>query len=381
VKRRGARRRASGRSGQRPARQNIGEGREQHGSARHEQMMRAALGPLEELRRAGALDFSSQLNARLKPMQSVLTDIDYRFYLPEISETTRIYQEMNSTGVASLLKQYSNEASKIQEAMNSVRSPWADIENLTSSITGFAELQSIGHALQNMPSFDEQLADALRLDLGDWRAEIVWPKAIFDDPLARTNFYTAQGFNSGLTMFPSEAFAQGVMIAGLASPPPAIVDLYDRDIHAPDEDEEESGFARTNSAHDRLQRLETHMHQFIHKKMSEAFGEDWIKHRAPDEIRKAWLEKKQKARNNGEREFPLIAYADFTDYVQIITRNDNWKEVFKPVFRRKESVQESFQRLYPIRICTMHARIITQDDELYLYVEMKRLLNAIGIQE
>lgn len=171
------------------------------------------------------------------------------------------------------------------------------------------------------------------------------------------------------------------MIAGLASPPPAIVDLYDRDIHAPDEDEEESGFARTNSAHDRLQRLETHMHQFIHKKMSEAFGEDWIKHRAPDEIRKAWLEKKQKARNNGEREFPLIAYADFTDYVQIITRNDNWKEVFKPVFRRKESVQESFQRLYPIRICTMHARIITQDDELYLYVEMKRLLNAIGIQE
>jgi hypothetical protein len=29
-------------------------------------------------------------------------------------------------------------------------------------------------------------------------------------------------------------------------------------------------------------------------------------------------------------------------------------------------------------ICTMHARIITQDDELYLYIEIKRILSAIS---
>jgi hypothetical protein len=51
--------------------------------------------------------------------------------------------------------------------------------------------------------------------------------------------------------------------------------------------------------------------------------------------------------------------------------------VFAPVFRRAESVRESFQRLYPIRLCTMHARIVTQDDELYLFVETKRILSAI----
>jgi len=66
--------------------------------------------------------------------------------------------------------------------------------------------------------------------------------------------------------------------------------------------------------------------------------------------------------------------------VTIITRRDNWEAVFKPIFCRAESVIESFQRLYPIRICTMHARVITQDDELYLYVEVKRLLAAIGIE-
>lgn len=34
--------------------------------ARHEQMMRAALGPVEELRRAGAFDFISQIADQLK---------------------------------------------------------------------------------------------------------------------------------------------------------------------------------------------------------------------------------------------------------------------------------------------------------------------------
>jgi len=50
--------------------------------------------------------------------------------------------------------------------------------------------------------------------------------------------------------------------------------------------------------------------------MTEAFGNDWIKHRAPGNLRQAWLNKKQKAQNN--------------------------------------------------------------DDELYLHVEIKRILKAIG---
>ena len=122
------------------------------------------------------------------------------------------------------------------------------------------------------------------------------------------------------------------------------------------------------------------MRRFIDERMKAVFGENWIKHRVPGSIRQAWIEKRQKARDSGEPEWPLMAYADFADYVPIITRSDNWREVFEPVFGRAALVQESFQRLYPIRICTMHSRLITQDDELYLYVETKRLLAAIGIK-
>lgn len=81
----------------------------------------------------------------------------------------------------------------------------------------------------------------------------------------------------------------------------------------------------------------------------------------------------------GNRHRPLIAYADFTDYERILVRADNWKAAFEAVFHRKEALRESLQRLYPIRLCTMHARLISQDDELYLYVEVKRLLKAMSV--
>lgn len=144
-------------------------------------------------------------------------------------------------------------------------------------------------------------------------------------------------------------------------------------------DEQEAAFARTNAAHDRLQRFETRLRQFIDEQMTKACGDQWIKHRVPGPIRQSWIEKREKARAKGEADHPLIAYADFSDYVPIITQKNNWNEVFEPVFRRPTFVQESFQRLYPIRICTMHARMITHDDEIYLYVEIKRVLSAIGV--
>lgn len=72
----------------------------------------------------------------------------------------------------------------------------------------------------------------------------------------------------------------------------------------------------------------------------------------------------------------MIAYADFTDYVRVICKRDNWN-IFKPFFDREENVRESFQRLYPVRLDTMHARPITQDDELLLYIETRRLSKVI----
>ena len=229
-----------------------------------------------------------------------------------------------------------------------------------------------------MQPFGVRLTDALRTDLGDWRTRIVWPSAIFVDPIARTSFYGERGLNPGLTAFPPKAFGEIVGSAGLTGSLTPVANRYDvnREREA---DETEIAFERTNAAHDTIQRFETQLRRFIDEQMHQEFGTDWIKHQVPGDMRNNWVTKKEKAKDDGEPDRPLIAYADFSDYVTIISQRNNWDRVFQGVFRRKASVQESLQRLYPIRICTMHSRLITQDDELLLMVETKRILKAIGI--
>jgi hypothetical protein len=294
------------------------------------------------------------------------------FQLPEVSRTVRLLKEFENSPLAKQLKWAGEHTKEIQRAIQAVRSPWLNTQNVLQSIGGFAELQRIGIALRQQPSFSDQLADQLRAGLGDWRATLEWPRAIFEDVAARQTFYVERGLDPRLTDFPRAAFEEGAAQAGLTTEISSRVDQAG-------EDDEEAGFARNNAAHDRLQRFETSLRSFIDQVMTAAFGEHWIKQRVPGEIRQDWETKRERDRALGSRVWPLIAYADFTHYVTIITRRDNWDGVFKDVFHRQELVKESLQRLYPIRICTMHARTLAVDDELYLYVETKRILNAIGI--
>lgn len=141
---------------------------------------------------------------------------------------------------------------------------------------------------------------------------------------------------------------------------------------------DDDGFARANYAFEQLRRFEIAIRRFIERVMRDAFGEDWMKHQLPPGMFDDWRNKREKAIKAGEAEQPLIAYADFSDYRLIIERRDNWAKVFRPVFGRGEDVRESFQRLFPIHIATMHARLVTLDDELLLRVETRRVLRAIG---
>ena len=345
---------------------------------RHQALIRAALGPFEELRRSGVLGFAGRLDAEYRQVQEMIAAQEKRFHLPEVAEAVTLLREFEESGAAPAIKQFHQQQSEFQRAMESMRAPWLDMENRVTSLTGFIELQGIGYALRTMPAFDSRLADRLRIDLGDWRAKINWPDAIFTDPLARTTFYAGRGLDLALTAFPANAFDQSVTIAGIKRPSPPLIAPY-QDKPEADEDDEESGLMRNNAAHDRLQRFESQFRKFIDERMTTAFGVNWVKHRVHSEIYEAWRNKQQKAKDGGEPDRPLIAYADFTDYERIIVRNDNWPAVFRQFFGRKTLVQESLQRLYPVRVCTMHSRIITQADELYLYAETKRLLAAIGI--
>ena len=341
---------------------------------RNQTVVRAAVGPLEELRLAGVFEHGSLLARELEQARHAMADFETRFRLPEIAETARLMAEFTASPVSEALTRYAEQTSSFQRAVEGMRTPWLDVQESLRSMGGFAALQGIGHALKDMPAFGHNLADALRVDLGDWRDTITWPTKVFTDLGARADFYVGLGFDSALTNFPAPAFEESLRIADLRREPPPLVDRYGSPIPATDDDEE--GLVRTNMAHDWLLRLETQVRRFIDEQMTEAFGPDWPKHQLPKGLYDQWQDKKQKAQKHGGRERSLIVYADFTDYAPVICKRDNWS-VFAPFFNRPESVRESFQRLYPVRLDTMHARPITQDDELLLYVETRRLSKAM----
>jgi hypothetical protein len=225
----------------------------------------------------------------------------------------------------------------------------------------------MGRGIDKLRAFERDFTEALRVDLGDWRELQSFSIESMINPVVRSSFYIERGFNPELTDFTQSAFDDGLRIAGLREAESSVGVVVDQ----------EANFLRARQVFYKLQRFEIAIRAFIERIMLEAFGDRWMKQQIPTNMLESWIEKRNKAIKAGCAEEPLINYADFTDYRAIIERRDNWTNVFKPIFGREEDVRESFQRLFPVRIATMHARIITQDDELLLLVETKRILKAI----
>jgi hypothetical protein len=302
-----------------------------------------------------------------------------RFLLLGHAEAERMSDLMRGNYFGSVLDRYSNQLPRAQEAMLGMQAPWLDSLHALESVRGFAELQAIGGALTIVPSFGDDFSGLLRADLGDWRDRITdWSDGIGESVAARHSLYVERGLNTDLTDFPEDAFDESLALAGISGNQSVLVVEYGQLTSLFIDGEEDKALARTNVAHDHLQRFEFQLRKFIDQSLSKAVGTNWPKQRLPNGLYDKWHFKKSNDKGQGVN-WPLITYADFTEYVDIICRSDNWKEVFEPIFKRKEGVRESFQRMYAIRIAIAHARPITNADALYLYVEVKRLLDALPL--
>jgi hypothetical protein len=334
---------------------------------RHQDAIREMLKPIDTLVHSSLLRDAEEV-ARLTAA------FDSQYKLPALADITRLAEGFEALSASKLLTQFVDSQSSLERAMAQMATPWIDFESSLSSVSAFAELQGLGRGLDSLGGFDSTLTAALRTGIGDWRDPISWPDDVLADLDRRSDFYAGLGFNRELTAMPAAAFSEMLDISGLRRERPALVALYGSPV--PDDDDDD--FDRAANAFQWLHRLETQLRQFIDQVMTEAFGADWPRHRLPNGMHDQWQEKRRRAREAGGADGPLIAYADFTDYVLVICRGDNWRQVFQDFFGRPENVRESFQRLYPIRLDTMHARVITQDDELLLYVEAKRLTKMIA---
>lgn len=324
-------------------------------------------GPIDDARRLGLFDPRSSIHETITARFEAQEAFERLFRLPEIAELGGIaYEALKQTQLARTVLGTDDH---LQKAMAAMRSPWLQIEESLTSAKAFSEIVAMGRGIESHSVFDHDFAAALRPGLGDWRDLLTQVPEPLIDPVLRSGYYVERGFNPGLIDFTPAAFDESLRIAGL------------REAKAAESaDEQEDGLTRAKEAFDQLRRLEVALRRFIEKVMQPAFGDDWVKRQLPANMLDTWIDKRDKAVKAGQAEQPLIDYADFTDYRAIIERKDNWNKVFKPVFGRAEDMRESFQRLFPVRIATMHARLITLDDELLLLVETRRVLKAIGVR-
>ncbi|MER9004430.1 hypothetical protein NKI15_12440 [Mesorhizobium sp. M0862] len=299
--------------------------------------------------------------------RSALGSMD-RFRIPEINEVSRLLRSIANP----IERQYGLASAVLERSLAAMHQPWLDVHDTLASATGIAKLHGIGHLVASEPPFAANVAKVLRTDFGDWRDPITWPRNLASDLGVRADLYVERGFNQRLTKYPIVTFEEGLESSGLQEDTPVLVATYGDPVPRSGDLEEETSFARNNLVHDWLQRFETQIRQFIDMAMTAAFGVDWPRHRMPNGLYEEWLTKKTKDSSGLSR--PLISYADFTDYERIICKQDNWRTVFAPRFRRPELVRESLQRLYPSRVATMHAHPLIQEDELFVFVEIKRLV-------
>ena len=322
---------------------------------------------------------SSVIAAEMEKQQvfrDLLISHEAMFRLPQALEATRLLESYQVGAVAEFAQRHANNILlDRQHSLEAITTPWLHREEEARSVTAILELQGMGKALKTTKGFDPEFTTALRFDLGDWRDRITFPESVLIDPVARTDFYINRGFKWELTDFPEAAFHQSLDLAGLDDAS-LDLELYGPVTPRSVDPEEEAGLQRTNRCHDRLQRFERLLRQFIDKEMTAQYGPKWPKKRFATTLYEQWKSKKEKAERNGGV-FTFIEMADFMDYETIICKQDHWREVFEKRFKTKESVRESLQRLQPIRLTVAHSRIVTKDDELYFVVEIKRLRSAI----
>ena len=289
------------------------------------------------------------------------------FRLPATSEIPQFLKQHHLDMGLSVRGDWSIRPESLQSVMEGMKSPWLHQDDIERSVKGFVGLQGIGLALNSVSSYSDNISSVLRVGLGDWRQNVRYDPIAILDPATRTEMYIARGFNPSLTEFPPAAFREGMAVAGLLPSPKK------QEIRRSDEDD---GVGLASEGYRLIHKLESRLREFIDRKLSEAYGDNWVRTQASQYISE-WKRKRGIAVAAGHAPCPLIYYADFTEYLPLIEQKNHWVRVFKDIFVHKTSVQESFRRLYPIRICVMHARPLTQDDLLFLFSEFKRLMMAM----
>ncbi|NJO34981.1 MAG: hypothetical protein HC869_19555 [Rhodospirillales bacterium] len=327
------------------------------------QAMMIAHDPMEDLRAALAVN-ENTFRDTLMAAHGIGADFDQihaiaqAHILPQLNELRAVGALLEQDAAHEALQQFQMTHNNLQHIMESMREPWLDVQDIVGSFSGFTELAGMGHALASFAPYSDHLSSIFRHELGSWDDIIVPAFEQLQDSSFRIEFYLEGGFNPALTAFPNPAFQESLDKTGIRS-------------RLPETDDDES---HATELFKLLRRIERQLRKFIAAEMTRACSQAWLKQRVPPDVLNAMRKRQEDDRASGRPSQALVEYADFGDYIQIILRNDNWRDVFQTYFSSQIDIQTSLIRLNIIRRSVMHARDVTHEDLLLAWAEGQRIL-------
>ena len=127
--------------------------------------------------------------------------------------------------------------------------------------------------------------------------------------------------------------------------------------------------------------LETVLRELIIQELEKIEGPQWHKRRLPPDVR-------EKYKQGLKIEMSIvwtqlvphhpIYYTDFPDLRKTIEQNNNWDDIFKDFFRRKENLTAALSELEPIRNKIAHNRKASSQDLEIAIAACTKISQALG---
>lgn len=232
----------------------------------------------------------------------------------------------------------------------------------------FARLSHLSHVVHSEEPFSPNVRKLLENEFGD-----ISTPDLSDNVDERDEAAIRAGLNPELIAFSRANYPKVLFNAGFR--------LSFSSVIVPQAIEEPDADATFNPQHWQiLNELEQRLRQVLEQRLKSLSGSNWIRQRVPQAVRERWLARQQEDRADGRSVYADIQYANFMDLADVITRRDNWHEVFQPMFKDRNDITVSLRRLHPVRKAITHSRPLGRADVLTLVSEAARIFRALGIK-
>jgi len=255
----------------------------------------------------------------------------------------------------------------LADRMAQLQTPWAIEDHLGVSIVGFARIARLYDISSGPAPFHPASEEIFSDELGE-------PVA-FDEGQDGEDREAARidaGMNAEIVAFPPAAYPHVLFSAGFELRVETVATVRT-------ENGDETGQYDPQHA-SLLGQIENRLRSLIEAELRKLEGEAWLRRRISGDLRNRWRERKAADRDRRGDSFPLLYYADFMDLADIISQRGNWDEAFQRFFVSKPDFQASMQRLSPIRNTIGHNRPLVRADQITLFAEGFRVLNALGVR-